>query len=109
MATVNMPTRHQGKRREASHASMERNSKGIHGRTETMLRCPAGTWRKDGAQNISSAAETNAAKGWSPRRQAHRYMNAPSSHTCSAMLQFTARDSGSARNNQLNGYSSADC
>src|SRR5437773_7444941 len=104
-----MPIRHQASRREASHSSMARNSKGIHGMAQRMLRCPAGTWRKYGAQNISSAADTKAAKGWRPRRKAHRYMNAPNNHMFSAMVQFVARTSGSARNSQLGGYSSADC
>jgi len=51
----------------------------------------AGTWRKYGAQNISSAADTKAAKDEAPVAKPE-YMNAPSSQTLSAMLQLVASD-----------------
>src|SRR2546428_150063 len=98
-----MPIRHQASRREASHSSMARNIKGIQGMAQRMLRCPAGTWRKYGAQNISTAADTKPAKGCKPRRQAHRYMKAPSNQAFSAMLQFVASGSGKARQSQFPG------
>ena len=103
MPTASMPNRYQTGLREPSHSSMARNNKGVHVIAAKRVIWPPYTCRKCGAENISSAADTNAANGCSPRRRVQRYMNAPSSQTLSAMLQFAASGSGRARNNRLDG------
>src|SRR5262245_17786208 len=103
-----MPSKHHPARRESSHPSTARNTSGIQLIADRLSSGPTCTRRKYGAQNMASAAATHAASGATPRRSAHRYMNAPSSQKSSAMLQFSASGSGSTSASQFGGYSSAD-
>jgi hypothetical protein len=58
---------------------------------------PEATRRKCGAQNMSSAAETNAANGCRPRRVPQKNMKAPSSQISSTMVQLAASSTGSTK------------
>jgi hypothetical protein len=89
-----MPAKHHDHRRVRSPSSMHSKMSGTHAIAARLVAWPAAMRRKCGAQNMTSAADTNAANGCRPRRVPQTNMKAPSSQTSNAMVQLVADSRG---------------